>query len=256
MKKNAFSKLLAASLCIVFISSCTKNGPAGPAGSPGAPGPSMTGNLKGHIYQYDQYGAVILPGLAGIHDSLNPSHIAITDSNGYYAFSGLSTGTYNFVVSKTGYGNNMVQGLQLVGGGDIYRDIKIAQIPNFNIASVTVTNNTTTGNIDFVGNVTADTRGRSAILYLGKTGGVTAAPATFANSYTANIRSAATTFTVSINPNDIHDLGIPTGSSVYCAFYGAATTFATASSYQDYATGHTVFTAISTVPATGSLVMP
>ncbi|HXC04700.1 MAG TPA: carboxypeptidase-like regulatory domain-containing protein, partial [Bacteroidia bacterium] len=219
-------------------------------------GSAMTGNLKGHIYQYDQYGAVILTGLTGIHDSLSPGHVALTDSNGYYVFNGLAAGDYNFTIAKAGYGTNLVQSLQLVGGGDIYRDVKIAQIPNFNVSAVTVTNNTTTGNIDFVGTVTSDTRGRSAILYLGKTGSVSAVPASFSNSYTGTIRAAATTFTVSVNPNDIHDLGIPTGSTVYCALYGAATTFASASSYQDYATGHTIYTAISATPATGSMVMP
>jgi hypothetical protein len=256
MRKISYLMMIAITGCVVILAGCSKTGPAGPSGSTGAAGPALTGNLKGHIFQYDQYGGVIATGLAGIHDSINPTHVAMTDSTGYYAFLGLGTGDYNFTVSKAGYGTNMVQGLQLIGGGDIYRDIKIAKIPNFNVTAVTATSNTTTGNIDFVGTVTTDTRARSAILYLGNSSAVSAVPVTFSNSYTGTIKANVTTFTISVNVNDIHDLGINTGSTLYCALYGASTTFASASSYEDYATGHTVYTAISTTPAANSIVMP
>jgi hypothetical protein len=59
-----------------------------------------------------------------------------------------------------------------------------------------------------------------------------------------------------VNPNDIHDLGITTGSTLYFAMYGAATTFASASNYQDLATGRTVYNAISTTPSMNSIVVP
>jgi hypothetical protein len=241
---------------VVLISACSKTGPAGPAGSTGASGPSLTGNLKGHIYQYDQYGALITTGLAGIHDSLNPGHVAITDTNGFYAFNGLSTGEYNFTISKAGYGTNMVQSLQLVGGGDLYRDVKIAQIPGFNMTGVTATFNSATNNFDFVGSVASDTRNRYALLFLGKTSGVSSVPATYSNVYSGLIKFGVTTFTISVNVNDIHDLGIVTGNTLYCSLYAANSTYASASSYQDYATGRTVFTALGTTPVAANVVMP
>jgi len=261
MKKFSFFSMLALLGVLVLNSGCSKTGPAGPAGSTGPAGPSLSGGINGHIFLYDQYGATVLAGLAGTRDSIvGTNQVAVADSNGLYKFGGLNTGTYNFAVAKAGYGSELAQSVQLVGGGSaIYHDFKIAQIPNFSFSAVSAAINTTTnpGNIDITGTITADTRTRSAILYLGKTASVSSAPATYENYYTGNIKAGTTTtITFSINPNDIHDLGINTGSTLYFAVYGAATTFASASVYQDYSTGHNVFTCISPTAANNSFVMP
>jgi hypothetical protein len=256
MKKISFIPMLAVAGVFLMSTGCSKTGPAGPNGAQGPAGPALTGNLKGHIFQYDQYGASVLTGLAGIRDSLSPSQVAVTDSTGLYKFTNLSTGDYNFTVAKAGYGTVMAQSVQLVGGGDLYRDLRIAQIPNFNITSATASVNGVTGNVDFVGNVSADTRTRSALLFVGKGVGASANPATYQGVYSANIKATGTTFTISVNPSDIHDLGIPMGGTIYFAMYGAATTWNSASTYQDQATGRNVYNAISTTPSTGNVVAP
>jgi hypothetical protein len=256
MKKIPFVSLFALAGAFLLSTGCSKTGPAGPAGSSGPAGPSLTGNLKGHIFQYDQYGGSVLTGLAGIRDSMNPTNIAVTDSNGFYKFSNLSTGDYNFSVSKAGYGTVMAQSVQLVGGGDLYRDLRIAQIPNFNVTGATGTLNAGTGNIDFVCTATADTRNRSILLFIGKTSSASSIPSTYSAVYSGTVRANMTTGTISVNPSDIHDLGINTGATIYFSMYGAATTWASASNYQDYATGRVVYNAISTTPTTGSLIAP
>jgi hypothetical protein len=258
MKKNSLFAMAALAGALILGSGCSKTGPAGPAGPVGPAGPAMTGNLKGHIFMYDQYGATLLTGLAGTRDSMNgTSNVAICDSMGYYKFSNLSTGDYSFTVAKAGFGTVMAQSVQLAANGDVYRDLKIAQIPNFSVSAVTAALNGVTGAIDFTGTVTADARTRSAMLFIGKTSSTSSAPSTYSNYYGVNIKAGTTTtFTISVFPNDIHDLGVNTGSTLYFAAYGAATTWSTASNYQDYATGHNVFTALSPVPATNSFLMP
>jgi hypothetical protein len=255
MRKISFLSMAVAGT-LFLGTGCSKTGPAGPSGPAGAAGPSLTGNLKGHVFQSDQYGAPILTGLAGIRDSLSPTNVAITDSNGFYKFMNLTTGDYNCTVAKAGYGTVIAQTIQLVGGGDLYRDLRIAQIPSFNITGATASVNGTTGNVDFVGTVAADSRTRSALMFVGKTSSASSNPATYQGVYSSTIRATNTTFTISLNPSDIHDLGISTGSTLYFSMYGAATTFASASNYQDLATGRTVYNAISTTPSMNSVIVP
>ncbi len=257
MKKNQFFSMLAFAGSILLVTSCSKTGPAGPAGNSGPAGPSLTGNLKGHIFQYDQYGSPILTGLAGIRDSLNPTNIAVTDTGGFYKFTGLTTGDYSFSVSKAGYGTVIAQELQIVGGGDIYHDLRIAQIPNFAVTTPTATLNGVTGNIDITANVGAtDTKTREVLIFVGSSPSTSSNPATYLNVYAKTIAATKTSVINSLAPSDIHDLGINTGGTLYVSVYAATVTYNSASFYQDLATGKTVYTALGATPMTCSVIAP
>jgi hypothetical protein len=257
MKKIQFFTMIALAGSVLLISSCSKTGPAGPSGPSGPAGPSLTGNLKGHVFQYDQYGSPILTGLAGIRDSLSPTNIAVTDTSGLYKFSNLTTGDYTFSVSKTGYGTVLAQAVQIVGGGDLYRDMRIAQIPNFAVLAPTAVLNTTTGNIDITANVAAmDTRTREVLIFVGSSAATSSNPATYLNVYPRTITATKTSGVVSLSPSDIHDLGINAGGTLYVSVSAATITFNSASFYQDLSTGKTVYTALGSGPMTCSVIAP
>ena len=257
MKKIQFFTMIALAGSVLLITSCSKTGPAGPTGSTGPAGPLLTGNLKGHIFQYDQYGSPVLTGLAGIRDSLSPTNLATTDSTGLYKFSNLTTGDYTFSVSKAGYGTVLAQAVQIVGGGDLYRDMRIAQIPNFSVTAPTAVLNATTGNIDITANLAAtDTKTREVLVFVGSSPNTSANPATYLNVYPKTIAATKTSVITSLSPSDIHDLGINAGGTLYCSVYAATITYNSASFYQDLATGKTVYTAVGSAPMTCSVIAP
>jgi len=238
---------------IIGANSCKKvetTGPQGPAG------PSLTGNLKGHVYCYDQYGSTVLTDISGIKDSLNgTTKVVVTDTNGLYTFAGLTTGNYSFTITANGYGQSKVENIQFVGGGDTYHDVKLSQIPSFNV--LTLTDTIIGTNVIIKGTLPTDTKIRSVILFVGNVSNVSALPQYyldyFSKSTTATVLNS---FSITIPQSDFIDLGIASGNKAYFAAYGAAAGFNTSSEYEDLATGRTVFTAISSTPATANVAVP
>ena len=254
MNFKIFSRRFAIGLVATLALGSCKKEETGPTGPQGPAGPSLTGNLQGFVSLYDQYGSPILSGLSGIHDSIDgSSNVAITDSTGKYSFSNLSTGTYNFTIADAGFGSNKVQYLQLVGGGILNRDVHLSKIPGFNVTTLTAGFGPVTDTL--TATVTADTRARTFIVFVGSTSSTSAAPATYLDFYTKQVPANQTTFKILVQPSDLYNLGLTAGTTAYFAAYGAAANYNNSSTYEDLNTGRTVFNAISTTPATASAVV-
>jgi hypothetical protein len=243
-------------LIILMLNACKKDPEQGPTGPQGPSGTMLTGNLKGHIFLYDQYGSPILTGLANIKDSMDgTTKFALTDSAGKYIFPGLITGNYNFTVIKSGYGMSKVQNMSFLGGGDINRDIKISQIPSFNATSATAT---ATADVSISINYISDTRSRTFLVFVGKTASVSSLPANYLDVYTITAKAGTITNTPAlvIPAGDLYNLGISSGSTAYFAIYGAASNYTASSTFEDLTTGRSVYNAVSTTPATANVVVP
>ena len=252
-KKITVRTLAFCFLSIAIISGCKKE-VAGPTGATGSAGPSLTGTINGHIYLYDQYGNPMLTGLTGIHDSIDgTSHVALTDSTGMYMFSNLSTGIYNFSIMDPNFGTMKVQSQQFVGGGTLVRNVNLSQIPNFTVTSLTAVASST--NIVLTGTVVADTHVRTFIGFVGATSGTSSSPSTYLDYYTKNVPANATTFTITVDNTALYDLGLTSTTTAYFSVYGAAAGYNSTSTYEDMATGRTVFNAISANPAIANAVV-
>jgi hypothetical protein len=244
-------------LAAVTLSNCKKDAPAGPTGPPGNAGPALTGNLKGHITLWDQFNGRILANQAGDTVSIDGTSLkTTTDSTGYYVFAGISTGTYNLTITKPGFGMMKSQNIEFVGGGDTYRDARIGQPSTFNATGLADSVGATSGNVTVYGTVPTDPHGRSFIIYVGSSSAVSSNPTTFLYYNTKNINPNVTKLSFTIPLTDLQDAGFVTGASVYFAVYGINSGFNNTSSYEDFPTGRTVFTGLSSTPATWSLVMP
>jgi hypothetical protein len=127
MKKSSVS--FYASIAVIIIL-------AGCKGTTGPTGPSLTGSMTGFVtlFQSDGSGAT---DKSGVTVSIQGTSLSTaTDSNGKWTISGLSTGTYTLMETKSGYGMSEQQGLQFVGGDvpDYIGKITMAQSPNFSVA--------------------------------------------------------------------------------------------------------------------------
>ena len=275
--KKTFFKLTALSMAALFISSCTKTGPAGANGANGATGssgPVLTGNMEGIVLLYDASGAKQLsPTLqAGDSVTITNSNTAVklktvTASNGSYTFNNLTTGTYSMTVSKPGYGTVLVQGVQFAGGGTANRDFELSVMPSNNVSSAqavdtTVTSagagNTAENYIKVRGYVPVSNATTTVIIYtsIPGTSSVSNAIGNFSNYFTTTVNPGVSKFTLNIPTSTFYDLGFTNGgvSTAYFAVYilGGNTS---ASSYTDYTTGQTVFTAISSMPVNTSALV-
>ena len=256
---------LFAALAVVMasLSNCKKTadaGPAGATGTQGPPGPLLMGNLEGYISLWDQYGARILTGQAGDTVSLigTPTRV-VTDSTGKYVIPNLTTGTYSLAISKAGYGNTMLQNIQLAGGGNTLANARISQPSTTPVPPLLDSIGATTGNITVYTTLPSPSfLSRTFILYVGNMPGVSANPATYLTFYTkvVNPGNNATRLSFTIPKTDLYDAGFTTGSTVYFAAYGIGASL-TASAFTDYNNGgRTVFTALSMPAATTSLIVP
>ncbi len=258
MKKLQLFGLLA--LITISFSNCKKTadaGPAGATGAQGAPGPALMGNIKGFITTWDQYGARILANQAGDTVRIDGTNRwAITDSTGLYTLPGVITGTYNITVTKPGFGLNRLQYIQFVGGGDTYRDARISQPSTSNVTALADSSGAVTNNITVYGTIPADSHVRSFIVYVGNSASVSPNPTTYLIFNTKNVNANATKLSFTIPKSDLNDAGFVTGQTVYYAVFGINSGFNNASSFEDFTTGRTVFTAISNTPATTSMIMP
>jgi hypothetical protein len=243
----------------IFVVSCTKEetattGPAGPAG------PSLSGSLKGHIFCYDQYGVPVLVNLSkiGMKDSLNgTNNVVHPDSTGAYTFSTLTTGNYSFTISANSYGMTEVENLQFVGGGTLIHDVKISQIPSFNVLtcydSIAPASDT---NVYIKGTVPPDIQVRTIAIFVGSNSSVSSSPSTYLDYFSASTKATGTTFSIAIPKTTFNNLGIAAGSTAYIAAYGAAVNYTSASEYEDITTGRTIFNALSSTPYTTSFPVP
>ena len=224
-------------------------GPAGPTGPQGSQGPVLTGNLKGFIGHYDLSGAKITTNLAGDSVSIDGgSQVSVTDANGLYNFSGLTTGVYNLTVKRAGYGLTKIQSAQFTGGGDTYRNANISKIPTTNLTTF-VAYDTTINAINYIrfkGTLPAATNVQSIIAFVGIPGSTiaNASPGGQISSNIINVAANATSFAKNVPTSEFYDLGYASGNTAYFAGYIIGGNTA-ASSYNDLSNNKTIYTALS-----------
>ncbi len=238
---------------ITIAGGCTKNGSTGPAGATGPAGPSYTGAISGHVSLYDQYGSKVSTGLNSVQLVVNGTNTITPDVNGYYAFSS-TTGDYYMTASDNGYGATRANSFQYLAD-TLNKDIKLSAIPGF--SPTTVTAYTATGSApgdSLVINFTADTRARNCIVFVNNTTAVSNLPANYQLVYTKAIAANQTRAVILIPSQDLTDVGITSGSTIYCAAYGYVV--GDVSVYEDLTTGKNVYNAVSASPVTATAVAP
>jgi|SRR5665213_172349 len=255
--RNTINYLLVLAFISTLFAGCAKDGATGPAGANGATGPTgpsgtyASGNLMGYVKTYDQYGSIIETNMAGISVSLtNGSTVTTTtDATGKYVFDSISTGYYSLNFSDASFGANQVSSFQFLGGATVWRpNTTITQIPNYSVSGLSFIDtvvNLTDSTIEINGSIgTSDANVRTAIVFVGSAVGTNSAPVNYQTYYTANIKAAQSTFKILIPLSDLYDIGYYPGQTIYFASYGISSPL-TASAYEDFTTGRTVFTAIS-----------
>ncbi|HTA60944.1 MAG TPA: carboxypeptidase-like regulatory domain-containing protein [Bacteroidia bacterium] len=270
--KKVFIKISALSLTVmVLATSCKKTaGPAGATGATGATGPNLTGNLQGVVSLYDVSGAKMLSTTLQAGDSLvltNNSTGAVlktvTNANGDYLFSNISTGTYSITVSKPSngtmaFGNVITQGIQFSGGGNADRNFALSVVPTTSVNFIASTDTSFTSNgagnvaqnyVKVRGGVPVSAGGTTVILFASIPGAstVSSAVGNYSAAYTTTIAAGVNKFTINIPTANLYDLGFTTGNTVNFAAYILGGNTA-ASSYVDWTTGETVYTALSSTP--------
>jgi len=269
MKKIKLAALLL--LTAVAFTNCKKdtstgptgatgaNGANGTTGATGATGTALTGTLEGYVTLWDQYGGRILTNQSGDTVALvGTTTKVVTDANGFYTIPGLSTGSYNLNITKLGYGNTMLQNIQLAGGGAAVASTRLSQPSTTVVPALLDSIGTTSGNITiYTAITTTSTEVRTFILYVGNVATVSYNPATYLTYYTANVKVNGTKLSFTIPKQDLYDAGFtPSTSTVYFAAYGIGALL-NASSYADFSNaGRTMFTALSMPASTLNIVVP
>ncbi|MBA3664288.1 MAG: hypothetical protein H0W61_08785 [Bacteroidetes bacterium] len=239
-----------AALTVLFIS-CKKPdaGPEGPQGPQGNSGPALTGNLKGYINHFDVAGAKVTTDLA--NDSVyldGTGKSAVTDANGLFTFSGISTGVYNMTVKKaaSAYGYTKVQNIEFAGNGDTYRNGSMSATPS-NSVSTLLAFDTTISSVNYIrikGTLPASSKAQSVIVFFNAPGSTAVNAASNSTYYILNVLANATAYAKNIATSDLYDLGFISGNTAYIAAYTIGSN-TNASSFVDFTTNRTVFTAIS-----------
>jgi hypothetical protein len=259
--KKTFVKISALSIAMVVLAtSCSKTGPTGPAGANGAngsAGPNLSGSLEGVVSLYDVSGSKVVSttALAGdtivlTNNSNGTAWKTATSTTGSYTFANITTGTYSMTVTKPGYGSVIAQGIQFAGGGNADRNFALGAIPTTGVSSVVAVDTTyaSTG-VNYIkirGGVTATSGGSTVIVFVSlpylSYGSTTVG--NFSASYTVAVAPGTSAYKILIPTADMYNYGFASGNSAYfatCILGGTTST----SSYADWATGQTVYTALS-----------
>ncbi len=251
MNKKQLIGVAALGVVSVFAS-CSK-------GKQGNPGPSFTGAISGHVMLYDQYGTKVNTGLSGIQVTLsNPTTTVTTDANGYYLFTGVTTRDYTILVHDPNttpytYGDNEAVNFQYLAD-TLIKDIKLSAIPSFSPATMTAVMSATTPNDSLVFTIAPDTRARDIIVFVNNNSTVNNQPANYLLAYVKAVPANATTVSLLVPANDLHDQGINSGNTAYYAAYGYPTS--NSSIYEDIATGKSIYNALSTASVSASAIAP
>ena len=179
-----------------------------------------------------------------------------TDANGKYYFDSLTTGVYTTTFTKSGFGTMRLLSEQFTGGGDVDRDTKMSITPSFSVTGVTVT--VDTAYVTLIGTFSnTDTRLRYGVVFLGATSVVSADPSNYLLAYNKQATNGNPNgFTLKIPLTDLQNAGFGSGSTVYFSAYGAASSFASSSTYEDFVTGRSYINALSASASTASVVLP
>lgn len=95
---------------LLLIGSC--EGPIGPEG------PLQTGDLLGKVETFDEFGEPFQDhsGVEVSIEGTDPLITTVTDKEGNYLVTGLNTGTYNLIFTKSGHQTKKLFSLRFIGG--------------------------------------------------------------------------------------------------------------------------------------------
>lgn len=241
---------------IVVFDSCTKTGPQGPAGPDGPTGPggpSLSGTLTGHIDLYDEYGGQqygnASAAKAYLYNATGTTVLDSTnaDSAGIYTINNISTGDYTMLFTAPGYGYLERIPFQFVGGGTVYSDAKLSQIPDFFVSSVNADSiNHITSNIIINCTLSSSSaKARELLVFIGSTSSVSSNPAIYLSVFPVTVGLNTTTVVIKIPLTEVYNSILVSGSVPYFAIYGATNGYNESSEYEDVNSGKIIYTALN-----------
>lgn len=246
MNKN-YIPLIAALLCIIFLASCSKEGPNG---ATGPAGPAYTGTISGHVSLFDKYDSKILSGYKSVKIVLNGATVN-PDSTGYYSYINIATGNYSIAASDSAYAATTLNNVQFITG-TLNRDIKLSIIPDSFLNSFTSMPASSIAADSLTINVDADSRARNCIVFLSNNSSVS--NGSYLLSYVKSIPANATKVIAVIPAQDLYNAGFTSGAKVYYAAYSYVIN--DVSVYEDLSTGKNVYNAVNHIPLIDSSIVP
>ncbi|MBS1647672.1 MAG: carboxypeptidase regulatory-like domain-containing protein [Bacteroidetes bacterium] len=219
---------------------------------------TLAGNIQGFVHLYNSSmitTPLLIEGdtVAITNNLTNITYKTITDETGTYHFNNLSAGTYSFVITKPGYGLTKSFGFELVGGGTVYKNFSLGQIPTENV--VTAQAIPDTGAINIAANIPSNETNASIAIYISIPSHTEVSNAEGDYSCVF-ITSVSGTSTLTLNnfftKTFLYNLGFTSGSKIYFSLYQVNTN----SNYVSPITNLSVFTALSNTPVVVSAVVP
>ena len=251
------AKLLLIFYILVNILMVGCKGDKGDVGLTGPQGPILTGNISGFVELHSK-DFLRYSDNSGVEVSVEGTNISTTtDINGRWTLSNLSTGTYNIVFTKTGFGNIKKIGYQFAGGGTAYLDkIILVQKPSIKITSIS-TNVSSSFYVSGELSTNANPNyGSTVLLFMDTTNNVSSNPNNYLICTNAWASNSSIFYELNISHSQLREiLSLQSGTHVYIAAYSTAVDFYNCV-YTDPITGKDVYTAISDSSINTSFVMP
>lgn len=240
MKNDAVTFLLFAGI-LAALTGCNLNSSSDP----------LSGNMIGYVSLHDVNGYVVQED-TGIWVSVAGKVYTTTtntDSAGEWEISGLTSGTYDISVSKSGYGTREALDFQFVGVGQAnIGTVTLYQIPLDSVTRLSDSVSASDGTVFLSGTLagTLPTEAGLARVYifLGGDTAVSFDPQHYLNYTSANNTFTSTTFSTSISNDTMFLLnsGFRTGQTVYTVAYAGSTN---PIAYTDSTTNRSVFTGLN-----------
>lgn len=251
MKYSAIFFLSVLTILLMFYG-CDKF--KGKDGQDGISAPTLTGDLIGYAYLYDESGNRLVEN-SGITVTVEGKNIGTTTgSDGRWVITGLATGTYTIAFSKVGYGTKKAVGMQYVGGGQaFYGEVDLFTIPSFTVTGLYAT--ATATNITIAGSLTGVLPKLKGVrLFFGTTPSVSPEPKDYVVAPSLQNFASQTTFSVFWGATWFYLNGFSAGQTIYIVAYAESSP---SNHYTDIATGKYYYTDINPTPSNVvSVVVP
>jgi hypothetical protein len=212
----------------------------------------LSGNMIGYVVLHDLNGFTLQEdtGITLAVEGGGYTIVTNTDSAGEWEIAGLTTGSYNIIVSKSGFGTYKLLDFQFAGGGQAHiGTIDLYQIPPLSVTGLSdsVADGALLINGSFSGTLPS-AQNAHAYVFLGKSPTVSSDPGTYLTYLPVENSSNGRTFSVNYG-NDTTRLlnaGFATGQTVYVVAYGSSFN---PIGYIDSTTNRAVFTGLNPVPS-------
>ena len=201
---------------------------------------------------YDQYGSRVNTGLTNVQLTLKGGHSLYCDSNGYYFFDSVTTGSYFISAGGPGLAATVLYNVPLVKD-TTYEEIKVSQLPAYNLntihASYTSPNAYDVLSVSYA----MDTRVRNCIIFASNRPGVSNQPGHYSLVYVKSMPANSGNISFLVPAQDLNEAGIFFGDKVYYAAYSYVVN--DMSVYNDAVTGDAIYNAVG-IPVIDSALCP